>query len=598
MERSGRYIPWAVFLLALVLRLFHVLQLDASPLFAHPAVDSLTYAEHAARLAAGNWPGYGEGPFWQPPLYPYFLGLLKTFFPQSFFYAVRFVQALLGALSCVLLYVLGSHLFRPAVGAGAALGAALCGTLIFFDGELLPASLATFLDLAGLVLLLRALRHHCRRTFLAAGLLFGLAALAVPTVLGFVLAAALWLCWRRGSGGRGRAAIFLLGAVLVIAPVTLRNFTIGNDAVLISHNGGINFYIGNNPDYDRTLNLRPGWEWDELIDMPYQAGIQKPSRKSRFYFARSWEYIRTQPFDWLRLLGRKFFLFWHGDEIGRNQDIYFWRNYSTPLSLTLWKAGVAFPFGVLAPLALLGMLLAARQQGLSPPLLFVAVYGLCIIAFFVTARYRAPLLPLFALFAAHGGHWLYTGLRQHHFKSAGLGLGICILSAIPTNFQLPPMDMSGNAAIHYNLGNALARAGRSELARREFSRSVALDSTYWQAWLNLGALEGVQGDMRAAAQIFARVGRANPRRHRVWLNLAHAHVAMGDRDAALNAYRRSLAARPQQREVYIELIQFFLQEGDERNAEKILQQALQYHPTDAARLRQLYLNTRARNAKK
>ena len=169
MERSGRYIPWAVFLLALVLRLFHVLQLDASPLFAHPAVDSLTYAEHAARLAAGNWPGYGEGPFWQPPLYPYFLGLLKTFFPQSFFYAVRFVQALLGALSCVLLYVLGSHLFRPAVGAGAALGAALCGTLIFFDGELLPASLATFLDLAGLVLLLRALRPGLRLPAAAAG---------------------------------------------------------------------------------------------------------------------------------------------------------------------------------------------------------------------------------------------------------------------------------------------------------------------------------------------------------------------------------------------------------------------------------------------
>ena len=38
----------------------------------------------------------------------------------------------------------------------------------FFDGELLPASVATFLDLAGLVLLLRALRHPCRRTFLAA----------------------------------------------------------------------------------------------------------------------------------------------------------------------------------------------------------------------------------------------------------------------------------------------------------------------------------------------------------------------------------------------------------------------------------------------
>ena len=132
-----------------------------------------------------------------------------------------------------------------------------------------------------------------------------------------------------------------------------------------------------------------------------------------------------------------------------------------------------------------------------------------------------------------------------------------MLCAIPANFRLAPMDISGNAAIHYNLGNALAQAGRSELARREFSHSVALDSTYWQAWLNLGALQGVQGNMEAAAQIFAHVGQANPQRYRVWLNLAHAHISMGDQDAALRAYRRSLAARPEQREVYIELIQFF-----------------------------------------
>ena len=136
-----------------------------------------------------------------------------------------------------------------------------------------------------------------------------------------------------------------------------------------------------------------------------------------------------------------------------------------------------------------------------------------------------------------------------------------MLCAIPANFRLAPMDMSGNAAIHYNLGNALAQAGRSELARREFSRSVALDSAYWQAWLNLGALQGVHGNMGAAAQIFKHVGQANPQRYRVWLNLAHAHIGMGDRDAALRAYRRSLAARPEQREVYIELIQFFLRKG-------------------------------------
>ena len=98
---AGR-LGWLVFALALVVRVAYIFEADASPLFAHPAVDAKTYTHHAQRLAAGNWLGVGEGPFWQPPLYPYFLGAIKSLFPESFFYAVRFVQALLGALVCAM----------------------------------------------------------------------------------------------------------------------------------------------------------------------------------------------------------------------------------------------------------------------------------------------------------------------------------------------------------------------------------------------------------------------------------------------------------------------------------------------------------------
>ena len=55
-----------------------------------PAVDAATYAEQAVSLAEGNWLGRGLGPFWQPPLYPYFLGVIKLVFPESFFYVSRF----------------------------------------------------------------------------------------------------------------------------------------------------------------------------------------------------------------------------------------------------------------------------------------------------------------------------------------------------------------------------------------------------------------------------------------------------------------------------------------------------------------------------
>ena len=113
---------------------------------------------------------------------------------------MRFVQALLGALVCAMSWWIGRALFNPAVGLLAGIGAALCGPLIFFDGELLPASLAAFVDLLALVMLLYVWRRPSRWGFLGAGVAFGIGALAVPTVLVFAVAvpiAILWITPRR-----------------------------------------------------------------------------------------------------------------------------------------------------------------------------------------------------------------------------------------------------------------------------------------------------------------------------------------------------------------------------------------------------------------
>ena len=352
--QAGR-LGWLVFALALALRVAYILEADASPLFEHPAVDAKTYTHHAQRLAAGNWLGVGEGPFWQPPLYPYFLGAVKVLFPESFFYAVRFAQALLGALVCAMSWWIGRALFNPAVGLLAGIGAALCGPLIFFDGELLPASLAAFVDLLALVVLLRVWRRPSRWGFLGAGAAFGVGALAVPTVLTFAVAVPIVLLWRAPCRqGLIWTGAFALGVILAVTPVAWRNWAIGGDGVGISYNAGINLYIGNNPDYAETVAIRPGWEWDDLVTQPARAGIERPSAKSAYFAERAWGYIKGDPTGWLGLMGHKLGAFWHGDERGRNQPIYFWRTYSNVLSASLWKAGIAFPFGLVAPLGAVG----------------------------------------------------------------------------------------------------------------------------------------------------------------------------------------------------------------------------------------------------
>ena len=295
--------------------------------------------------------------------------------------------------------------------------------------------------------------------FLPAGLVYGLAALAVPTVLGFCLLAGAWIAWKGPS--RLGAALFLLGVAAAVLPVTLRNYAIGGEPVLISYNSGVNFHIGNSADHERLVRVRPGWEWDDLVAEPMEAGIELRSERSAWFWRQALEYMRDEPLDYLPLQVRKGLRLLNGHEEGRNQGIYYWRHHSGVLAATLWKRVVAFPFGVVAPLAVLGLVLAIHRRGLDPATLFVLAYAAGVVAFFPTSRYRAPMLPVLLVLAGHGGWWLWDRFREGRYRLAVPAAGAVALVGLVSNLGAGPMDMAGDAAIHYNIGQAHSRQGRA-----------------------------------------------------------------------------------------------------------------------------------------
>ena len=373
----------AVFALALSARLYYLHEIRVSPLFTAPVVDARTYTEEARYLSDVSFAGR-PAPFWQPPLYPVLLGVLFALAGDDL-YLPRLIQAVIGALVCVLICLLGYRVFGAGVGLGAGVAAALYGPLIYFGGELLPTLLACCLNL--LVLLLAAGEGGWGRA-LAAGVLLGLSALAVANVLLFAPVLLGYLYWRQRR--LRPPALLLLGCALVIAPVAYRNWAVGDDLVLISHNAGINFYIGNNADYAQTTRIRPGRAWAELVEMPERrASIEQPSAKSRYFFAQSWQYITSEPLDFLGLLAYKSYLFLRGDEIPRNRDLYFARNDSSLLSILLWKKGLAFPFGLVAPLALVGLFAFLRSPEPAEGALARALCGLLCAVRSPVFRHRA-----------------------------------------------------------------------------------------------------------------------------------------------------------------------------------------------------------------
>ena len=330
----------------------HVLALRDSPYFARPVLDAETYYWAARALAAGE--GWAEAVYWQPPGYPYALAAILGLAGPGFL-APRLVQAVLGALTAALTCAIGARVFGRAVGLGAGLIVALYGVLIYYDGELLAPSLAICLQMATLYCAARAPAERGGRGWLATGLLGGLTAV--------VNAPALVLLPILAIAARRRAGWLLLGAAIAIAPVTLRNWTEGGELVLISSNTGINLYLGNNPRYDATVGMRPGRDWQALVRAPRLHGVSGAAPASRFFVERVTAYAarepgRVPPSSRPGSSGCSL----GGDEIPRNQELYPARAWSPVLRVLLWKVpGLAFPFGLLLPLAAVGLGVAWRR---------------------------------------------------------------------------------------------------------------------------------------------------------------------------------------------------------------------------------------------
>jgi tetratricopeptide (TPR) repeat protein len=566
-----------IFLTALVLRLIYIAQIRDAPYFDVPLVDGANYVRTAALIAGGDLLA-GPQVFWQPPLYPYFLAVLMGLFGLGLG-SIYIVQALIGAFSCWLVHRIGRRLFGEREASWAAVVMACYGPLIFFDAQPLIPVLHIALILTGLLFLLRAAGIAVPGTaggrmpeWGLAGLAWGLSAVATPNILLAVPVAVCWSLLRERNAGRPRwggawacAALFLAGVALPVAAVAARNLVVAGEPVLISSNGGINFYLGNNPDYDQTIRIRPGGEFERLAQQPENLGIVGAAARSRYFTRRAVDFLAGYPRAALRLYGRKVRDLLAGREIPRNQDSYVYREYSSLLAALQWRFGPSFPFGIVAPLALGGALLGARAaersggrrpSGSALLLWYAAAYGFSIMLFFPTARYRLPLIPVAALFAgrllgacpshawgrAHdsdrlpGAAW---SQRRAARIATGVLAGLLLFNADAfTPRERWPEEEALNRAYAYRV------KGRVEEAREEYYRAIALNPRRLDPHNALAALAAQEGRWEEAVEHYLDLLEAAPDFVEVRRNLGQAYLALGRREEARREWETAVHLAP------------------------------------------------------
>lgn len=544
-----------IFVLALSARILHILASRESPLFDHLVIDSVDFDARAMEFLRGGWPE--EGAFYQAPLYPLFLSAVYWIFGHDLL-AVRVVQAVLGSFSAVLVYLIGRRCAGKAPGAVAAVLYSLYAMSIHFDSEILRPALVVFLSLLSVHLLLRAREGRGVATWAAVGLILGLASITRPTLLVFMPLAFVWAVFRGGRArdGSGRAAgktshrslqsspVLLRAAVLAactlvpVVAVTSVNYAKSRSFVPISYNGGINFYIGNNPEYDRTVGIRPGIRWDLLTAEPPADRRTDPAGWSRYYYRKAMDLALSNPRGYLALLAKKFVLFWNGHEIERNAS------FDNVAAYSPFVAHRLMSFRWMAPLAIVGMILAWRRRtamGL-PALLLISQIG-ATVAFFVCARYRMTSVPVLCMFAGYAAVVL-VDMTRRRAPAVLLYVALGILAAVAVNVDAYGISKQRYSRPDYELALVLRREGRTDEAGRLFERASRADPDDPDPLFQTGVHLAGRGSYNEAASYFLAAARLEPGYARSWFNLGLMLSRSGDTAPAVDAYERALAAQP------------------------------------------------------
>ena len=588
----------AIIIAAVAVRLAYLHLALGTPLFEVLLIDSEFYDRRAREIAAGD--GLGDEPFFMNPLYPYFMAAIYAVFGFEY-WAVGMVQALLGAMGCYMLYEIGTQLWRRQVGLIAAGLAAFYGPYVFYDGALLTASPITCLNLVGLYALLRSRESGSPRWLWAAGLAFGVSALARPLVLLYVVVLGGWYAWRAGWPGLCRWGRIGAGCGLVVVAVIVRNFAVGGEWLLTTSSAGMNFYVGNHPgangiyaQVDFLPSAEPDLERTAFIrEASARTGeTMTPGMASRYWLWQGLGYAWENPVAYLQLLGRKFYMFWNSVEAQNNLSIYMAQDF---VPLLRW---LVIGWWILVPMAVANWILSARGDRAVLLDLYLLVYLAGCMVFFVSSEYRLPAVTVILLYAAR---WLWAGancLARGNYPPLVRSVLLAALIAIPVNYKDADADrLTLKRVDYYNFGTLYQRRGDDERAAEMYLQALRIDPAFAPARAGLNSLYAERpsphpaaerglalytaGDYRGAIDAFVAVVAAGMAGPELYNNLGLSHYRLAQYGQALQYYQRALAADSNYVRAYFNTGLALVKTGDDLGAERAFARAIELDPGHA-----------------
>ncbi len=383
-------------------------------------IDGERYMRIAESLLAGQ--GFGTLAMNRiaVPTQPLLIALFLALFDGSYT-MLRMGFAVIGAATCVVVDRLGREVFDSGTGFLAGWTLALYPLHAYASALFeVPQTFFLLASSGAFWCLFRFRRRRRNRDLLGAGLLFGLSALSVPTVLVYLPLVLVWLAVLASGKAARMAAIaaFSLGIVTALSPWAIRNYMAYGHLILVNAAGGENFWKGNTQTYFEhgkraaTLPCEAGTEGG-----PYCADLARVQAEAArlglseneaiLYVDRAgWReggaYIRQHPVRFVQLFGRKLLALFspRPDAVSAQAS----RGASLQLAVSV------LTYGPILVLGLFGIVQTRRRwPELFPVYAYLASLAVVYSLFLPATRYRLPIDCFLILFAAH---WLTCRLHR------------------------------------------------------------------------------------------------------------------------------------------------------------------------------------------
>jgi len=336
--------------------------------------------------------GGNTGPSaWEPPLYPFLIGgVFKIFgiYTYASAWVLLMINCVFAAVTTFPVYLIAEKTFGPRVATWSARAWALNPYVWYWSIHWIWDTTFTPMILALIFLVSLKLaapqkdQFPGRQEWISFGVLWGVGALANPTMLAFLPFCGLWIWRQRYKQGLPSLVGVVLSSFLfflVLSPWLVRNYEVFGRVVFIRDDFGLQLRLGNNKLADGMLiaTLQPNLnklefeKFERLGEIGYEAECRRLAT----------EWIRANPGRFAIISMKRFFYYWNG--VPRPTD-----------STAPWDFRSSL-FLASSALAFWGLFRALRQKRPGSWLFagLIILYPAAYYFVFPHARYRHPIEP-------------------------------------------------------------------------------------------------------------------------------------------------------------------------------------------------------------